>query len=1143
MNIQKTRFRKSFWLALVFSPFLLLQTGCGKGGSDVGSQADADPQAATTVINFSDQINASLVSVRSGSQIVVTAKDSDGLDDPILELNWSVEMIGSSKTIAFTQNSKSSIAFMAPSEDVLAGLSDLKVRLTVIDADGKESTREIVLNVKPVKDTNHYLVHNASGVEVGEYFYVHIKNLSDLVETFNLSITPQVRWQSVDGEDHAREGSPELLDEDPFNNTFSFAPITALTLEPNQNYVLKLPIPLIDSDEINSLPSVAFEQRLELEQIDTASMHLGFDFSATANLSLSVTDADGTVLLDSTGAPLLSVTGNAQETVAIDGANFDKTPIDGLRSALGLESVASAKAYYDCIDPEAISLDPSTQTATLARWLSHPESGVNGAIDRGFGPARSQLSEENFAHAVYVNNYDLGFGRDMYMRETETGDVYSYVINHPTLQATVEGTAAFAVVAMDYSSSPGCTENPEDKIVKFYAYVPDTVNGGFKRAKTMNFDGRGERPVPGACTSCHGGSIKDIQGLIAGTDLNAADLDATFMPWDLESFLYTSSSTELADPTYNSRDLSRSVTDAYTRSTQEYAFKKLNQMALNTYLHEVNVEGEPLARYAAPIALITGWYGTENCDPTLSTENCEALPGEFNRDYMQPGWDLGGEIETLYKAVYERNCRMCHTQLERDELNFDSYEEFVGGAFEGERVERMHELVFQQGRMPMARLTADRFWLDVVAEGGQTAADLLSNHLFNQFGQEPAVPGDPVAELAISPADNAGALIPNLTSTMQMSGIESLFAESYQWEIYDAANLLLATGSGSTFDFEPTSPGDYTASLVVTNTEGKVSAPAQEAFTVYNRLPTFITDLDATAEIPGDYSAGDDLVIDLGSMIGDEGDGPVTLAITEDFSDTKAFLNIADLNVGRTVTLEPFSASSVIDGAFTFSITDTTGDSLEKTVTASIDPTSYDDEPPTAPTGLSVSKNISNPQSVTFSWGASTDNIGIASYRVRVYRGVSKIQDFTVSGTSTPINSLSPRTTYRFEVSATDTAIPPNSSAFVSTTATTYTSYATNVFPILSAKRSGCTGCHGSSGGFTFYSNSISLHSELTGVFDGDSRVSVSNCGSTPVPGADNIVKCANDGCGTMSDASGSDFSSTQTTILLDWMCQGAPLN
>ncbi|MFG3027641.1 fibronectin type III domain-containing protein [Streptomyces sp. NPDC048253] len=75
-----------------------------------------------------------------------------------------------------------------------------------------------------------------------------------------------------------------------------------------------------------------------------------------------------------------------------------------------------------------------------------------------------------------------------------------------------------------------------------------------------------------------------------------------------------------------------------------------------------------------------------------------------------------------------------------------------------------------------------------------------------------------------------------------------------------------------------------------------------------------------------------------------------------------------------------------------------------------------DTQAPTAPGGLTSTGKTSS--SVSLSWNAATDNVGVTGYDV--YSGSAKV--LTVSGTSATVSGLSPSTGYTFTVRARDAA-------------------------------------------------------------------------------------------------------------------------
>ncbi|WP_052248434.1 endonuclease [Chryseobacterium taiwanense] len=94
-----------------------------------------------------------------------------------------------------------------------------------------------------------------------------------------------------------------------------------------------------------------------------------------------------------------------------------------------------------------------------------------------------------------------------------------------------------------------------------------------------------------------------------------------------------------------------------------------------------------------------------------------------------------------------------------------------------------------------------------------------------------------------------------------------------------------------------------------------------------------------------------------------------------------------------------------------------------------------DTQAPTTATGLAVSGTTTN--SISLSWSASTDNVGVTSYNVYMNGSLKT----TVSSTSATISGLSASTTYSFYVVAKDAAGNPsaNSSTVSGTTTGTVT--------------------------------------------------------------------------------------------------------
>ena len=552
----------------------------------------------------------------------------------------------------------------------------------------------------------------------------------------------------------------------------------------------------------------------------------------------------------------------------------------------------------------------------------------------------TDLSDPSIVHARYVNNYDLGFGRDMYVREDGSGNLYSYVVNHPSLESLIKGSGEFATVVMEYSAAPtGRCDAPgasaTDKIVKFYAYSPDSASGEMVRTLSQNFDGRGERFLPGVCTACHDGDINLIRDfgpidpvsratrVLADIPATSTDLDATFMPWDLDSLLYAKAvDTRRVDPSLNAGEFSAAQLDAASFESQQDDLRSMNEAVLATYLPAAGASPEErtetLERFEAPIRLIHRWYGTTTIPEAEAIDDASNTPAvitdlgtnDFSEPPMAPmGW--AGE-DDLYENVFARNCRMCHTQQNNLNLNFDTYNEFIGvGPMEGggDYVSggTLEQYVFQRGIMPAARLTYDRFWVDF--NDDESAAEKLRTHIggLGMSPMEPAgTPGNPAAVVRVANGantfdsfdavsmiseinadDNNGFLIP---TTVTLDGSASSFADTFQWTVSTTgdgcpSNLdLFGSQSAQASFLVDSSPCRFDVSLEIQATSGAMDTDSSLVF-ASNLLPE---PLDFTASnaayVPGDSRLDInvlDQIIPGRSAVGNFGDLALTLATAE----------------------------------------------------------------------------------------------------------------------------------------------------------------------------------------------------------------------------------------------------------------------
>lgn len=765
------------WLAGILLLTCLL-SGCGGGsGSDVGSQSDTKPEAAAQAIGASITTSG-VVTVRSGSEVLLTAKESEGYDDPILNFQWR-QVDDSGYPVALIERSAVARAFTAPRVTTTA---TLVFELTVEDSDGVRDTDRVKVRVTPVDDADLFLRPKVDDLSHYQYeLVVAVEPGVTSQSEFRLRIDTVARWPDRNGD--TRE---LVLDSETVNGSWP-EDFTGTEDSANAFFNPRLVrnIPLLDVDEINK----RFEQggsrdgRLELHRVGDARLYLRF--------VLESFDNNARVLY-------LTADGGAREVLATVNGTVDSglVPVQALRAAAGLETRATADSYYALIDAPQ----------TLSEWLQLT----------GF-PERFNDDPE-VAKAIYLNNYDLGFGREMYQRvDRECGNVYSFVQNYPTLENAIQGRGRFATVAMEYAPlDRGCSGN---KIVKFLAFVPDKSSGEDVLARSMNFDGRGEKFLPGVCVACHRGSVPDLSEvdpqqaptLSVDQRTSMADSNSTFIPWDLDSLLYTDTDPALT----GDRDrISEELRERYSRAGQEASLRALNRGALWTYVDDI-------PRYAASIKLIHGWYGSyaidSECqgpgsglgegeyDALFDTEQLPvdilALPDAlFDGAYTPCGWR--GE-RTLYHSAVARYCRLCHNQTHVLDKNFDTATEFLQNP-------SLIRYVFDEGSMPLARVTYDRFWVDF--HGGISGAEVLAQRLELRSGRRP---GRPVARIDASFTDPDTGIqheAPQGGDVVRLDGSNSRYTEAYQWQVEasgcgeepllagaDLASAAFAARSGCTY--------------------------------------------------------------------------------------------------------------------------------------------------------------------------------------------------------------------------------------------------------------------------------------------------------------------------------------------------------
>ncbi|WP_455375375.1 cadherin-like domain-containing protein [Kaarinaea lacus] len=425
------------------------------------------------------------------------------------------------------------------------------------------------------------------------------------------------------------------------------------------------------------------------------------------------------------------------------------------------------------------AVDPVGQRTTLNAWRN--VNGFNIGAD---------------AFAEYINNNDLGFARRMFVRtDPITGVISSYVENYPSLQDALNQNNLIATVAMEYTVAPG--QDPLDPDAKRFStfYVFD---GNGNRDLGADLDGRGFKFVPGLCNTCHGGRPK---ALVNGVYPDAGDTGAGFIPWDLDTYLF-------AD-----------ATASVSRAAQEDQFKIFNQTVLET-------NPTPAQR-----EVIEGWYG----GPGM-------IANSFNGGFVPQGWlppAAPANATQLYLQVVAPSCRACHIMRgseQQSDIDFATYSKYVSYK---PRIER---LVYDEGVMPMALRTFDRFWENINIP--ETLATFLDSSKILE-DDEVLTPGRTIA--------NPGPFREAALGRVLLNGNGSLFTggnSAFSWTLVSRPAESLAViqnANQANAFFIADVPGDYVAQLIVN--DGIGATPASPPGEVVVRVSPTIRPISFVSDV------------------------------------------------------------------------------------------------------------------------------------------------------------------------------------------------------------------------------------------------------------------------------------------------------
>lgn len=1093
----------------------------GSGGSDVGAHTPTAPTARIEVLN-----GGTTQTFREGAEVLLSGKASEDSDGPPIEWSWRQT---AGPTVQLIEVNSTAVKFTAPPVESAANLA---FELTVTDSTGNRGSAATSVQVVPARDSNKFLsLDVARGASFDTFELVAAlaggASTGNQPRPFTLSVSaylvyPPRSAPSADCRFDAADfagGVPRLT-----ARGCIVEPLDDLTPEPlaagGTGRTGEWPAGITAPDEPDALriarwwnprftlrvPRLVlqdFNQRFvdagERDRMLDAFAAHGARIVLSLRLTAPENQPDATLVFPAlvhSQAPLpvpaLSQGPQSASSIANTGAGLPTAafvPLDAILAAIeGRESALTSAVYYRTVDPAGTR-------RTLNAWLR--QAGFTAANGTLLPEAIAGTGE--FAHAVYLNNFDLGFGRQMYTRTDSLGNVFSFVKNYATLEGAIRQLDSFATVVMEYSPLASHTD-ATPKFVKFFTYVEDG-GGDAPLVASFDFDGRGERFTPGNCVVCHGGQRPPgVSELLFdascadrgdarcyawpprnrdGAAIPDGDLGGTFLPWDLSSLLFADTDPAITqsplrfDGVTLAAELRRDHGDL-SRGAQLAQIKKLNQAAYDTYT----------ARHDAARRLVESWYGGVDANGALANaafDDSATVPGWRNGEVVpdpspaNPGGSLTNPptAEALYHDVYARHCRMCHTSMPDGPLRFDTYQELVS------QRDLIRSTVFRAGTMPGARLTMDRLW--VPFGGGVPPGELLAQHLASLRTEAPdSRPGLPVAAISgLEPPPNRG-------DTVFLDGGDSALAETFSWALVApvGSTARLSNANARQTAFVPDVPGSYEVTLTVG--AGSQQATATESIALGNRAPlaandVFDLDLSTTATLTGSVLAPSRRDIDpdgdllVAALAGAPLYGTVTIGANGAFS------------YAYTASRTPPPDTD----SFRYRIADPYGGTAEGTVTVLLNDAAAAARPTPVTqltaTDTSTAAGVASTFAVRLGWVASNDDVQVQGYNV--YRDgapLAFVPSTAAPGTAVGYvdGSVSPGTTHIYRVTAVDAS--SESALSAERVVTVATSLRQNILTGWGAgtdtlwRAAGCVGCHrGPAGGLTLFGEPDQVAAEL----------------------------------------------------------------
>ena len=787
-----------------FVPLMFL-FACGGGGS---SDSNAPPIANAGF----DQ------TVRAMSKVLLSSRDSDDTDGALLTHDWRQV---SGPEVNLIKKTVNTVSFDVPALDVQ---TDFVFEVVVTDNDKATTADTVTVTAVPINDQNRFLTYtNTPGTYQvvaatagasnatftrDEEFTVTAVTTAVYVDNFGVNRSITVDTKTKAGSWLAETGST--------GSGAIFFGIKFAVITPNNPH-LTFSVPSVNIEAIQRAAK-------QLNPGDDGGIDIGDGDRIKLQLNITLTSSFGGVdtylyLLDDDGRVIAEAgdVGSLSASLSIDASK-----LTGQVTSRQVENLATSNAYYAAVDPT------NTKT-TLTNWLA----ANNFPADCDADP--------NCFHAQYINHFDLAFGRDMFVyTDPDTNNVSSYVINYPSFETMVEGIKSIAVVAMEYSPGP----SNGDSFTKFYTFVTNPLNGKKERVLSMDFDGRGEKFMPGVCNACHGGRPAD---LVAGVFPNEGNNGSRFLPWDVDTLVFSDDEFDGKPNAVTLAKMPKAKFDAI-----HTAMKGFNQAVLET--------NPP----TAVKELIEGWYGGTGLPNTdfdgtftpaawkngvVMTDSSGAPLGIDNEDICTtPG--IGScveannpaDTETLYHQVMGPYCRACHNSAGIPTPDFVSYGSFI------QNKDAVEDFVFNQGAMPLSRRTMDQFWIPT-SGNSQAAASVLAAHIGVDLPAQN--PGRAIAGINGNNVDVTIETSRSSNNTIRLNANGSQYSDSYSWSLQapgcgfaggsdPKSNAVLVGANTQNPAFQIDTYGDYIVTLTVVNAFS--TDTVMRTIEVENLLPIAVDD-------------------------------------------------------------------------------------------------------------------------------------------------------------------------------------------------------------------------------------------------------------------------------------------------------------